>query len=105
MSGVRTGEIDLASEAIREWEPQPLSHLALPEEAHTEELRSFRWQVALLGVFLHEIHHLVQPKESEIAVRERSQRFYTDSLTYFVAERFGVQYGLRQGASGRAVFP
>ncbi|HWP84618.1 MAG TPA: hypothetical protein VNN17_05475, partial [Terriglobia bacterium] len=37
LSGVATGEIDLAYEAIREWEPQPLSYPALRSAADTEE--------------------------------------------------------------------
>jgi hypothetical protein len=94
LSGVATGELDLAFEAIREWEPQPLSHLALPPEAATEEFRSFRWQLALLAVFLHELHHLVSPQEPEVAVRNQSQKFYADALSHFVAEQFGVEYGL-----------
>ncbi|MBI3934786.1 MAG: hypothetical protein HY316_08835 [Acidobacteria bacterium] len=97
MSGVPTGEIDLAYEAIREWEPQPLSYPALQSAAETEEFRSFQWQLALLAVFLHELHHLVAPKESERKVRGQSQKFYEDVLSHFVAERFGVEYGLRQG--------
>ena len=97
LSGVRTGELDLAFEAIREWEPLPLSNLALPPEAGTKEMSSFRWQLALLAVFLHELHHLVSPEEPEPAVRGRSQKFYTDALSHFVFERFGVEFGLRQG--------
>jgi hypothetical protein len=95
LSGVGTGEIDLAFEAIRDWEPQPLSHLALPPEAATEELRSFQWHLALLAVFLHELHHLVSPQEPEVSVRKKSQEFYDDVLSHFVTERFGVEYGLR----------
>ncbi len=96
LSGVRTGELDLAFEAIREWEPLPLSHLALPTEADTEETRAFQWQLALLSVFLHELHHLVSPQEPERDVRAHSQRFYTDALSHFVAQHFGVEYGLRR---------
>ncbi|OFW00357.1 MAG: hypothetical protein A3G20_00830 [Acidobacteria bacterium RIFCSPLOWO2_12_FULL_59_11] len=96
LSGVRTGELDLAYEAIRQWEPLPLSHLALPPEADTEEFSSFQWQLALLAVFLHEVHHLVSPQELEQAVRSRSQKFYTDVLAHFVGERYGVEYGLRR---------
>ncbi|MBI4460675.1 MAG: hypothetical protein HY648_11530 [Acidobacteria bacterium] len=96
LSGVRTGELDLAYEAIRHWEPLPLSHLALPPEADTEELSSFQWQLALLAVFLHEMHHLVCPQEQEHDVRGHSQRFYTDALAHFVSERYGVQFGLWQ---------
>lgn len=95
LGGVRTGELDLAYEAIRQWEPQPLSHMALPIEPGHPELRAFQYQLALLTVFLHELHHLVAPGESEFAVRAKSQRFYDDLLAHFIAERFGVHYGLR----------
>ncbi len=95
VSGVRTAELDLAFEAIREWEPLPLSHLALPAEADSDEMISFQWQLALLSVFLHELHHLVWPADAEHQVREQSQKFYVDALSHFVAERFGVEYGLR----------
>ena len=99
MSGVLTGEIDLAYEAIREWDPQPLSYPALQSTAENEEFRSFQWQLALLDVFLHELHHLVSPFESETTVRTRSQMFYEDVLAHFVAQQFGVEYGLRHGPS------
>jgi len=98
LARVPTGELDLAFEAIREWEPQPLSHLALPPEADTADLRAFQWQLALLAVFLHELHHLVSPEEPEVAVRNQSQKFYADTLSHFVAEQFGVEYGLRHSA-------
>jgi len=101
LSGVRSGEIDLAFEAIREWEPSPLSRLALPPEANPEEISSFQWQLALLAVFLHELHHLVEPRQAERAVREQSQSFYADALAHFVSQHFGVEYGLR-GDTARA---
>jgi hypothetical protein len=95
LSGVRTGEMDLAFDAIREWEPLPLSHLALPPEAETREMSALQWHLALLAVFLHELHHLVNPEERESAVRSSSQQFYVDALSHFVFERFGVEFGLR----------
>jgi hypothetical protein len=95
LSGVRTGELDLAFEAIREWEPLPLSNLALPPEVDTKETSSLQWRLALLAVFLHELHHLTYPEEPESAVRSRSQQFYFDALSHFVYERFGVEFGLR----------
>ena len=98
LSGVRTGELDLAFEAIRQWEPLPLSHLALPSEAD-EATSAFQWQLALLAVFLHELHHLVRPDDPEQVVREQSQTFYVDALAHFVSENFGVEYGLRGAAS------
>jgi hypothetical protein len=95
LSGVRTGELDLAFEAIRDWEPLPLSHLALPPEADTEEMSSLQWRLALLAVFLHELHHLTYPEELESVVRSHSQQFYADALSHFVFERYGVEFGLR----------
>ncbi len=100
LSGVRTGEVDLAFESIREWQPLPLSHLALPSAADTEEVASFRLQLALLSVFLHELHHLVLPEEPEHAVRQQSQQFYADVLSHFVLAHFGVDYGLQREADG-----
>ena len=99
VSGVRSGELDLAYEAIRNWEPLPLSHLALPSEAMGEEMARVQWQLALLSVFLHELHHLVEPKESEHVVRSHSQTFYVDALTHFVSQEFGVEYGLRKAGT------
>ena len=96
MSGIRTGELDLAFDAIRQWEPLPLSRLALPPEAASDEMARFQWQLALLSVFLHELHHLVRSRDPEPVVRERSQSFYVDALSHFVAEQFGVEYGLRK---------
>ena len=96
LGGVATGELDLAFEAIREWEPLPLSRLALPPEAHTAETNSFRYQLALLAVFLHELHHLAAPQEREPSVRSQSQQFYSDTLAQFVLDRFGVEFGLRR---------
>lgn len=98
LSGVRTGELDLAFESIREWQPLPLSHLALPSAADTEEVASFRLQLALLSVFLHELHHLALPEEPERIVRQQSQQFYADVLSHFVQQHFGVDYGLQREA-------
>jgi hypothetical protein len=102
MSGVATGEIDLAYEAIREWEPQPLSFPALRTAAETEEFLSFQWQLALLAVFLHELHHLVEPSETESKVRGQSQKFYEDALSHFVSSRFGMQHGLQYAEESSA---
>ena len=98
LSGVRTGELDLAFESIREWQPLPLSHLALPSAADTEEVASFRLQLALLSVFLHELPHLALPEEPERIVRQQSQQFYADVLSHFVQQHFGVDYGLQREA-------
>ena len=65
MSGIQTDEIDLVVKSIRRWEPQPLSHLALPVEAERASFRNLQWRLALLTVFLHELHHMVRTDEAE----------------------------------------
>ena len=53
-------------------------------------------------MFLHELHHLVAPSEPETEVRARSQKFYEDALSQFVATRFGVAHGLRHSEESSA---
>lgn len=99
LSGVPVGELDLAFQAIREWQPLPLSDLAIEpavQQADREELEVFRYRLGLLDVFLHELHHYAAPQEPEHAVREHSQRFYASVFDAFAQARFGVRYGLQQ---------
>ena len=99
LSGVPVGELDLAFQTIRDWQPLLLSDLAIEpavDEANREELDVFRYRLGLLDVFLHELHHYAAPQEPERVVRERSQRFYTQVLDTFMQARFGVRYGLQQ---------
>ncbi len=99
LSGVPVGELDLAFQTIREWQPLLLSDLAIEpsvQQADREELEVFRYRLGLLDVFLHELHHYAAPQEAERAVREHSQRFYTQVLDTFMQARFGVRYGLQQ---------
>ena len=99
LSGVPVGELDLAFQTIREWQPLLLSDLAIEpavQQADREELEVFRYRLGLLDVFLHELHHYAAPQESERVVREGSQRFYTQVLDTFMRARFGVCYGLQQ---------
>jgi len=99
LGGVPVGELDLAFQAIREWQPLPLSDLAIEPAvgaADREELEVFRYRLGLLDVFLHELHHYAAPQEPEHAVREHSQRFYSSVFDAFVQARFGVRYGLQQ---------
>ena len=99
LSGVPVGELDLAFQTIRDWQPLLLSDLAIEpavDEADREELDVFRYRLGLLDVFLHELHHYAAPQEPERVVRERSQRFYTQVLDTFMQARFGVRYGLQQ---------
>ncbi len=99
LSGVPVAELDLAFQGIREWQPLPLSDLAIGpvvREADREELEVFRYRLGLLDVFLHELHHYAMPHDPEQAVRAHSLRFYTEVLDAFMQARFGVPYGLRE---------
>ncbi len=94
-TGLRVGEIDLAVEAIRQWEPLPLAALAAePAAEDREELEEFRFHIALLAVFFHELEHLAFPENREQDVRRRSTEFYADSLRQFFSEELGVRYGI-----------
>jgi len=94
-TGMRVGELDLAIEAIRQWEPLPLAALAAqpPPELRTE-LNEFRFHVALLSVFLHELDHLAFPEHDEREVRQRSNEFYSASLREFFSQQLGASYGI-----------
>lgn len=97
-SGVPVAELDLAFQGIREWNPLPLSDLAVTPAVSEEdrpEVDLFRFRLALLDVFLHELHHYSHPGAAEITVRQLSQRFYAEALDAFMTARFGVRYGLR----------
>lgn len=94
-SACRVGEIDLAIEAIQDWEPRPLSSLAAtldPESA--AELARIRFQTALLSVFLHELEHVAFPDRPEAEIRGHSDQFYLDALREQVSRDFGVGFGL-----------
>jgi len=94
-TGLRVGEIDLAVEAIRQWEPLPLAALAAePAAEDRQELEEFRFRIALLAVFFHELEHLAFPENREQDVRRRSTEFYADSLRQFFSEELGVRYGI-----------
>ena len=95
LNGIHAGELDLAFEAIREWIPLPLSHLALSLEDAEDEFTSFQLQLGLLAVFLEKLHQLVSPGEPEEAVRGQCQAFYSEVLSHFVAQHYRVEYGLR----------
>ena len=98
LSGVEVGELDLAWEAIQEWQPAPLAHTAAAEVAGpeaAEELAQFRFRLALLDVFLHELHHLAEPETEEAEIRRQSGQFYDAALGSFVRQHYGVEYGLR----------
>ena len=93
-TGVAVGEVDLAVEAIRRWEPLPLASLAAqPPPSLLSELKLFRFHAALLAVFFHELEHLAFPDLNEHQVRQRSNDFYSASLREFFAQEFGGSYG------------
>lgn len=101
ISGVEVGELDLAAESIREWQPAPLAGLAASAAAGAEaeeELQLFRYRLALLDVLLHELHHLAAPDAREAEVRGQSGQFYEQALDAFMRQRFGSSYGLRGSA-------
>jgi hypothetical protein len=94
-TGLPVGEIDLAVEAIRQWEPRPLSSLAAqPPPALRPELEEYRFHTALLAVFLHELEHLAFPDHEEPEVRQRSTEFYLASLREFFSQQLGGSYGI-----------
>ncbi len=94
-TGLRVGEIDLAVEAIRGWEPLPLAALAAETAgARRQELQEFRFHVALLAVFFHELEHLAFPDHREREVRQSSTEFYAEALREFFSQELGVSYGI-----------
>ncbi|MFB3779609.1 MAG: hypothetical protein ACE141_18465 [Bryobacteraceae bacterium] len=90
--GRAVGEIDLAYESIRAWEPQPLSSLAA--SGMGGRLAALRFQAALLSVLLHELEHLARGGEGEHTVRTRSNRFYATVMEELVASESGAAYGM-----------
>jgi hypothetical protein len=97
LSGVDACEMDLAFDAIRDWQPAPLAFTAASHAAGAErgaEFELFRLRLALLDVFLHELHHRASPEAEEKEVRGHSGDFYSAALDDFVQDHFGVAYGL-----------
>jgi len=90
--GSSVGEIDLAYEAIRRWQPQPLSSLAAGELG--PRLDELHFQAALLAVLLHELEHLAIPLSAEGETRARSNWFYARAMQELVAEESGAPYGM-----------
>ena len=89
-TGQRGAEIDLAIDAIRSWEPLPLSDfpVAAPIEIlkdESAELEYHRFHTALLSVFLHELDHLAFPKRGEKEIRTRRNEFYVGAMRDFVS--------------------
>ena len=102
-TGRRVGELDLAVQSIRSWQPLPLAALAaavaatqLSARGETNaELEYRRFHTALLAVFLHELEHLAFPDRPEQAVRRHSDEFYGSAMREFVREEYGVAYGIQ----------
>lgn len=94
--GSQVGEIDLAVEAIRGWEPLPLSDFAAAgsRPSSAAEFEHHRFHTALLSVFLHELEHLAYPERAERDIREHSNSFYVGAMRQFVTEELGVAYGI-----------
>lgn len=90
--GEPVGEIDLAWEGIRKWEPEPLSSLAAGDVGG--RLASIHFQAGVLAVLLHELEHLVFPDRPEQEIRARSNCFYTAAMQELVAEESGGRYGM-----------
>jgi hypothetical protein len=90
--GEPVGEIDLAYEGIRKWEPEPLSSLAVGDLGG--RLPAIHFQAGVLAVLLHELEHLVFPERTEREIRIRSNRFYSAAMRELVAEDSGGRYGM-----------
>ncbi len=90
--GEPVGEIDLALEGIRGWEPEPISSMALGDL--DGRLAPIHFQAGVLAVLLHELEHLVFPERNEAEVRTRSNHFYTAAMAELVAEDSGENYGM-----------
>lgn len=95
-TGASVGEIDLAVEAIRAWEPLPLATLAVPasDRKTRTRLADLRFHVGLLSVFLHELEHVAFPERAESEIRARSDDFYRRALRAQLNSELGAEFGL-----------
>jgi hypothetical protein len=91
--GGEVGEIDLAWESIRQWQPNPLSALAAAVAEPSFARLQFR--TAMLTVLLHELEHLAYPDRGEGAVRMASDAFYSEVLNELLAQEGPGQYGMQ----------
>ncbi|MBL8213311.1 MAG: hypothetical protein JNK87_21515 [Bryobacterales bacterium] len=97
-SGGTVGEIDLAWEAIRQWQPNPLSALAAAVAEPSFNRLQFR--TAMLTVLLHELEHLAHPDHREAAVRGTSDGFYREVLNELLGEEgASARYGMQPAPS------
>ncbi len=85
--GEHAGEMDIAFERVRNWQALPLSEAALDAKflhgSRLEEFHAAQFRLRLLSIVLHETNHLVQPREPETSVRERSLAFYREALASY----------------------
>jgi hypothetical protein len=90
--GIPVGEVDLAWEAIREWQPRPLAAMA----THLEEaaFARLRFHAGLLTVLLHELEHAAFPDRQEAAVRGSSDDFYAEVLGELLRGEGVALYGI-----------
>jgi hypothetical protein len=86
------GEIDLAWQGIRDWQPLPLSSLAAAGLG--EKLASMHFTAALLAVLLHELDHLAHPDLGEREIRLSSNDFYAALMEELVGKESGRSYGM-----------
>lgn len=91
--GAVVGEIDLAWEAIREWQPAPLASLAAAAGGGTA-LATVQFQAAILVILLHELEHLAYPDRVERQVRESSDGLYAAILAELLREEGVSAYGM-----------
>ena len=86
--GAGIGEMDIAYDRIATWTALPISDGALDARfaagSRLQEFHAEQFRLRVLSVLLHEINHLVFPKEPESSVRERSLAFYRESLAHYV---------------------
>jgi len=88
--GASVGEMDIAYERVRDWQPLPLTDTALDTKflvgSRLDEFHARQFRLRVLSLLLHETNHLASPGEPEASVRERSLGFYRDALAFYVDE-------------------
>ena len=92
--GSYVGEVDLAYESLRDWEPHPISALAAGDLGG--RLPSMHMEAALLAVFLHELEHIAVPDRVERDIRSTSNDFYMNLMQELVLGEGGVTYGMNR---------
>jgi hypothetical protein len=85
--GASCGELDIAYKRVESWQAMPLMDTALDakflEGSRLEEFHAEQFRIRLLSVLLHEVNHLVSPREEEASVRARSMAFYRDAMAHY----------------------